>query len=164
MDDIDIIVSGIDFLGLGLVSQERVVKDLFRNCKSSIILFTYSLTQVTDILELLKEAIVKGIHLLIIAEGSALNPKREKILTELCELNPEIVRAYIYRHRSHLFHAKVIIVDRVEAIIGSANFTFSGYNKNHEIGVHIKGVSVNKLVLMIEAFLEKCTHLQFYDY
>ena len=39
-------------------------------------------------------------------------------------------------------HAKVIISDDKEAIIGSANFTHSGTDRNFEMGVRLKGPSV----------------------
>jgi phosphatidylserine/phosphatidylglycerophosphate/cardiolipin synthase-like enzyme len=42
-------------------------------------------------------------------------------------------------------HAKVIISDNTEAIVGSANLTYSGADRNLEIGVRIRGPSVKTL-------------------
>ena len=42
-------------------------------------------------------------------------------------------------------HAKVIISDNTEAIVGSANLTFSGADRNLEVGVRICGPSVKIL-------------------
>jgi phosphatidylserine/phosphatidylglycerophosphate/cardiolipin synthase-like enzyme len=42
-------------------------------------------------------------------------------------------------------HAKVIISDNTEAIVGSANLTYSGADRNLEIGVRIRGPSVKIL-------------------
>ena len=42
-------------------------------------------------------------------------------------------------------HAKVIISDNKEAIVGSANLTYSGADRNLEIGIRIRGPSVKIL-------------------
>ena len=42
-------------------------------------------------------------------------------------------------------HAKVIIADEKEAIIGSANFTHSGSHRNLEAGLRLRGPSVKIL-------------------
>lgn len=42
-------------------------------------------------------------------------------------------------------HAKVIIADEKEAIIGSANFTHSGSHRNLEAGLRLRGPSVKTL-------------------
>lgn len=40
---------------------------------------------------------------------------------------------------NELVHAKVLVVNRQHAIIGSANFTYGGLTANHELGVWLKG-------------------------
>ena len=42
-------------------------------------------------------------------------------------------------------HAKIIISDNKEAIVGSANLTYSGADRNLEIGIRIRGPSVKIL-------------------
>jgi len=42
-------------------------------------------------------------------------------------------------------HAKVIIADGAEAIVGSANLTSRGADRNYEVGVRIRGPSVKIL-------------------
>lgn len=42
-------------------------------------------------------------------------------------------------------HAKVIIADHSEAIVGSANLTYSGADRNLEMGVRIRGPTVKIL-------------------
>jgi len=39
-------------------------------------------------------------------------------------------------------HAKVIVADEHEAIVGSANFTYSGSHRNLETGIRLRGPSV----------------------
>ena len=42
-------------------------------------------------------------------------------------------------------HAKVIVADGKEAIVGSANLTSRGADRNYEIGVRVRGPSARKL-------------------
>ena len=42
-------------------------------------------------------------------------------------------------------HAKVIVADDREAIVGSANFTHSGSHRNFEVGIRLWGPSVGIL-------------------
>jgi phosphatidylserine/phosphatidylglycerophosphate/cardiolipin synthase-like enzyme len=43
------------------------------------------------------------------------------------------------KHSYTKLHAKVLVVDRVEMLVGSANFTFLGLESNLELGVRIRG-------------------------
>lgn len=51
-------------------------------------------------------------------------------------------------------HAKVIIADESEAIIGSANFTHSGSHRNLEAGLRLRGPSVPMLYRAITTMFE----------
>ena len=51
-------------------------------------------------------------------------------------------------------HAKVIIADDSEAIIGSANFTHSGSHRNLEAGLRLRGPSVPMLHQAIATMFE----------
>ena len=42
-------------------------------------------------------------------------------------------------------HAKVIVADAKEAIVGSANLTSRGADRNYEIGIRVRGPSARKL-------------------
>lgn len=47
-------------------------------------------------------------------------------------------------------HAKVLVADRGRAVIGSANFTWSGMTTNHEIGVLLEGPAAWDLALLVD--------------
>lgn len=48
-------------------------------------------------------------------------------------------------------HAKVLVVDRQRAYVGSANLTAAGLERNIEIGVEIEGAQVRELARLITA-------------
>lgn len=49
-----------------------------------------------------------------------------------------------------IMHGKVIVADRATALIGSANFIFSGLNSNYEFGVRVPGPVAADVVSLVE--------------
>ncbi|HXG23887.1 MAG TPA: phospholipase D-like domain-containing protein [Chthonomonadales bacterium] len=49
-----------------------------------------------------------------------------------------------------LLHAKVIVIDRRQAIVGSANLTAGGLGKNHEIAVLVEGEVAWEIASLID--------------
>jgi phosphatidylserine/phosphatidylglycerophosphate/cardiolipin synthase-like enzyme len=43
------------------------------------------------------------------------------------------------KHPYTKLHAKALIVDRIEMLVGSANFTFLGLESNLELGIRVRG-------------------------
>ena len=164
LDTTEIIVSGVDFLGKGITSQEQKVIDLFKKAEKEISILTFSLTQLDDILNPLKTALQRGVSLkLIYGTIDKRRPDLHKRIMKDLFNNSEYVDFYFYSHEHNIFHAKVIVVDRKEAIIGSANFTYQGYKRNHEIGVYLKGKVVNDINHLIDSFIENCPNLKYFD-
>lgn len=53
-----------------------------------------------------------------------------------------------------IVHGKVIVADRISALVGSANFTSVGLGRNIEIGVHLEGEVVSE----IAGFIARLVH------
>jgi cardiolipin synthase len=47
-------------------------------------------------------------------------------------------------------HAKIVVVDRNMAVVGSANFSWSGMYGNYEIGVMLRGQRVWKIADIVD--------------
>jgi len=52
--------------------------------------------------------------------------------------------------KSALMHAKVIIADRIKALVGSANFSSGGMKTNMELGFLVEGPVVERLCTVVE--------------
>jgi phosphatidylserine/phosphatidylglycerophosphate/cardiolipin synthase-like enzyme len=50
-----------------------------------------------------------------------------------------------------ILHAKVIVVDREKAVVGSANFSYGGMASHYEVGVYVDGDEAETLAKMIES-------------
>ena len=44
-----------------------------------------------------------------------------------------------FNRREKTLHAKVVVIDREKAVLGSANFSWGGMSGNYEIGVLLEG-------------------------
>lgn len=71
-----------------------------------------------------------------------------------CKIN---IRNYYYQHENRLAsstHAKMIIVDKYLAYIGSGELRQNSYNKNLEVGLIIRGEKAEKLGELFEYMFE----------
>ena len=57
--------------------------------------------------------------------------------------------------RKRQLHAKVLIVDRMKALVGSANFTLGGMFTNYEVGVKVEGEAAWKLAALVDSLVYK---------
>lgn len=50
-------------------------------------------------------------------------------------------------------HAKLVVVDRRRAYVGSANFTAAGFGRNVEVGVQVEGAQVEEVARLLDALV-----------
>lgn len=118
-----------------------VAESLIDAARFELIVVTYALTEGAEFL--LRRVIAaqkRGVKTqLILDEGS----EKVRLLKVLWGSTP-LPEIYVLAEGSHLrtLHAKVILRDREEALIGSANVTWSGMRNNLEMGALLKGPSV----------------------
>jgi phosphatidylserine/phosphatidylglycerophosphate/cardiolipin synthase-like enzyme len=126
------------------------VRSLVRQAQRELLVVGFAMTD-TDFRELLFRRGLAGVHVTVVGDrvdGGAREllthwPGRATPLTALEDVRPAEGRARM--------HAKVIVADRSEALLGSANFTFSGLDKNLELGVRLAGETPSQICRNIEA-------------
>ncbi len=52
----------------------------------------------------------------------------------------------IYEMQNQILHAKLMVIDGVRTVIGSANMDYRSFNRNYEINAHIRSVSFGEQV------------------
>jgi len=83
-------------------------------------------------------------------ERQTMGDQRARDSVEILRNNGAVVNLHGESVRGSM-HAKVIIADDSEAIVGSANLTYSGSNRNLEIGLRLRGPSVYILKSSVES-------------
>lgn len=148
---IEILGTGELFTGYGVRSIGVVIGELVRSAKNEIQVMAYLITS-PDFIDLLVEAAEKGIKITAIINSLSEQPVniKNKLENATGRFPYFRVREFSAKNKGNL-HAKVIVVDREKAIVGSANFTRSGIaSGNHEIAVLVRGKEAEKLAGLID--------------
>lgn len=86
------------------------------------------------------------------------NPDAKIKLKELQKKYPDRFQYYLFNsksiHAKKILHAKLVVVDRQIALIGSANISKSALSSNYEVMLKISGDVVSRLSLMLDNLAE----------
>lgn len=141
MSEPQVLVTGRLFDDTGLRSIGPVIEDLIRSARSEVLMLAYLLSEsAVPIVRLLESAVQKGIPLTLVVNDLETLPQTLK--TRLDSLKQDYRHANILEFKGlkvEQLHAKVLVVDRKKALVGSANFTWGGLVTNHEIAVLLDG-------------------------
>lgn len=150
---VEIVVTGAAWMGGGISSIETALRELVSSASRELSVVTYSISDGADeFLDLLESRLRDGVRITVIVErledqyGNA--PARLYRLARTYE-NQFRLYDFVATDRAAL-HAKCIIADRCRALVGSANLSFNGLVKNHELAVIIEGAVVEDLIKAVE--------------
>lgn len=136
---IKVVASGKKWIGSGIISTSTVIEDLITQSKTSILITSYVLSDY-QIINLIKNSLEKGVTIELFIYESSLS---DKIYKEIMMLDKEFIGLSIYLSPEEEFlHAKVLISDKKEVLIGSANLSNKGLTTNYELGVLIKNPDI----------------------
>lgn len=121
----------------GAKAEAAIIREIGR-AKSAIVLTMYSFTN-GNIAKALKDAAKRGVKIVIVVdEKTELSGQKNARAGEMAKIKGVVVRlARGDRAKSGeyygIMHLKVAIIDERLSIYGSANWTASAFNINHEI-------------------------------
>lgn len=155
-DKVSIVVTGLAWMGQGTRSINSTLEEMLQSATDEIQIAAYILTEgAREFTELLSSCLRRGIKITLILNRFEKQPaKTRKILIDLLhqynhfnlfEFNPETTNEDL--------HAKIIVVDRSKAVIGSSNLSWKGLILNHEIAAAISGPSAAKVGSLIDKLL-----------
>lgn len=117
-----------------------VLADLIAEAQQELILVSYAAFPGQDVRGALEEAVRRGVRLTLLFERSCDNPKFEGGNDALPGL-PAIRLCWprSARPEQASMHAKLLVIDRRVALIGSANLTGYAMERNLECGLLVRG-------------------------
>ena len=143
----EILATGPDLVKIGLRGIEPVIEEIIMEANQEIQLLVYVFTpKAIHLLKLLEHSLERGIDVTIVI--NSLSKQNETIKTELNLLKSKYDHLKIinlFEAENHYLHAKLVVVDRKKAVVGSANFTWGGMYGNYEVGLLVEGEQVWKL-------------------
>jgi phosphatidylserine/phosphatidylglycerophosphate/cardiolipin synthase-like enzyme len=142
--------TGPQVVGPHVRSTDLVIQEMLGAAQTSgeILMVGYSLTvgndsAMTKVVDMLKLATSRGVQIRVVLHSDDdEHENRENLMTawDVLVKKPEV---YTWKPKNPdkytKLHAKCLVVDRVDALVTSANFTFHGLESNLELGVRVRG-------------------------
>lgn len=150
------VVTGVHWMGIGVGSIETALNEMLSSCKDEIILTAYSLTRGASVIlsEITRlTEIGRRVTLIVNKLKEQADNQTTQLLLKLANKYENFLLYDFNPDTEADMHAKVIIVDRKIALIGSSNLSSRGLNFNHELGVVIEGEAVSEISIAIDKLI-----------
>lgn len=141
---VNVVVTGPSWMGSGIGSIESVLERLFREAEQEITMAVYAVgSGAGQPLDWLEIALARGVQVRFIV--NRLYEQPSEMVARLRQLVEAYPHLYLYNFTPEEdadLHAKVIVIDRRLALIGSANLSRRGLLANHELALLVEGSPV----------------------
>ena len=137
-----VVATGLSWLGGGIRSVEQAMLSLIPEASREILVTAYALTGGSSrVTHALDRAAAAGISCVVVVNRlEDQSAAARATLRRLAASHYRNVRVYDFDgDGDEQLHAKVVVIDREVAVIGSANLTFHGLAASHELGVVLRG-------------------------
>jgi phosphatidylserine/phosphatidylglycerophosphate/cardiolipin synthase-like enzyme len=155
--DIRVVVSGSSWMGGGFGAIETALRTLFNRADNEIIIVAYAVSSAAPALfQLFSEVLERGIRVrMLINRYNGQHPTVRNELEQLQRQYPGLLQLYSFvpPHDQADLHAKIILIDRKYALVGSANLSLRGLMDNHEIGLVLEGPAVTDIASAVDLIL-----------
>lgn len=143
------------FTGNGFGTAGRavgpVLHELIEGARQELHLLAYSLrASAPDLAPLLTAAALRGVSTTVIVDRFLDQPPTVRDWLTTMAADHGHVRIVSFEEPNASLHAKVLVADRKRAVVGSANFTWSGLVTNHEVAVLLEGEPARTLALAVD--------------
>ncbi len=129
-----------------------VMQELVQRARDEIHILAYVMTrQALPLLEAIDSALARGVKTTIVLNVIPNQQvELESELNSLVRMYPHAIVRYFDQADGSQLHAKVLVADREQAVVGSANYTWGGFVANHEIGVLLSGEAAWELARLAD--------------
>lgn len=148
-----IAVTGTAWMGGGIGSVQSAIEELLSGADEEILIAIYEITAgANKFLDNLRNCLARGIRVTFIINRYFDKPLCiRKKLESLNNIFPYFeLRNFEPEAKSDDLHAKLIVVDRSRALVGSANLTWNGLIGNHELAVVVYGKDASKIAELFD--------------
>ena len=151
---LEILGTGSAFMKQGIRSTEPVIEEIIMQASKEIQILAYVFTvKAIHILNEVEHAAKKGIRITIIVND--LPSQNEVIKSKLRTMQASFPHVHVLNFSDdktkRQLHAKIVVVDRKTAVIGSANFSWGGMYSNYELGMMVEGKPAWKIAQLVDS-------------
>lgn len=149
-----IVVSGPAWIGEGTRSLDSSFRELIEQSVSEVHIVMYTATSSSlPMLDMLEPKLRVGVNATIVLNRIS-DLKQEHVVSRLNDFAERFPRSKFYsfepRYKTRNLHAKAIVSDRSDAIVGSANLSLRGLLENYELGIRVKGTIARGVSTLID--------------
>ena len=153
MSKVEVIVSGLAWMGAGRRSIESTIDELLDGARNEVLITAYSIGNASDrIFGGWKKALNRGVRIRMIV--NRLDQQAELVVQELQRLQAVHPNFELYSFESSDpladLHAKTIVIDGEYAIVGSANISFRSLTTNHELALLVDAEAASQIATTVE--------------
>lgn len=152
-DKVTIVVTGLAWMGRGIRSIDSTIEEMLSNATDEIQIAAYVVTSgAEDFVRLLSKCLTRGVRVTLVVNRFGQQPKKmQNMIMDLLHQFPHIsLFEFSPNATNEDLHAKIIVVDRTKALIGSSNLSWRGLILNHEIAVMVDGPSAARIGSLVD--------------
>ena len=147
---VEVLATGVSWTGSGIRSIESGLDNLLMAAKDEVIMSVYAIGRADRVMAKIHEALARGVNITMIINRYEVQPPHvRKILDELVEEFPSFSLFNFSPGRLYDLHAKVIVVDRSIALVGSSNLSRNGFIGNHELALIVRGSIAQQIAQVV---------------
>ena len=148
-----IVVTGLAWMGHGIRSIDSTIEDILTKATDEVQVAAYMITKgAKGFIQLLSDCLNRGVRVTLILNRFGEQPKEtQTAITQLAQQFPHF-RLFEFNPKDKMedLHAKLFVVDRSIALVGSSNLSWKGLTLNHELALLIEGPAATKVGNLID--------------
>jgi len=152
-NNLTVVVTGLAWMGHGIRSIDSTIEEILTEASDEIQVAAYMITEGgKDFIRILSDCLNRGVRATLILNRFREQPKEtQTAIAQLVRQFPHF-RLFEFDPKDNMedLHAKLIVVDRSIALVGSSNLSWKGLILNHELAVLIKGPAAAKVGDLID--------------
>ena len=155
IEDFELCWTGPPNLDVHEKSTDSVMQEMLERARENILLVDYRITDKGDTIKKLSDCMEKVNNIDIIIDDDKKNINMSTIDDTFRGIKKPRIFVHKKKEKSYYkVHAKILIVDKKEILITSANLTYYGLSQNFEMGIRIKGEPAKNAYSLIRKMID----------
>jgi cardiolipin synthase len=157
LNKVTIVVTGLAWMGRGIRSIDSTIEEMLTSASDEIQVAAYMITTgAGEFFQLITDRLSRGVRVTLI-----LNRFRNQPM-EIQTITAQLVRRFPHfnllefhpKDENEDLHAKLLVIDRSKALVGSPNLSWKGLVLNHELAVIVAGPAAARIGSLIDTLAE----------
>jgi len=153
VNKVTIVVTGLAWMGRGIRSIDSTIEEMLTSASDEIQVAAYMITRgAEDFIQLIGHCLSRGVRVTLIVNRFRSQPNEiQTIIAQMARQFPHFnLLEFHPKDENEDLHAKLIVVDRYRALVGSPNLSWKGLILNHELAVIVAGPAAARIGNLID--------------